>query len=455
MAYALRGVPGEPASHTERVFAALDSLEASGARTSVGAVDAAAVAEAGAHAPLAVGYALAAFVSWLRAVEGAGRDLSVETARAVVSLALSGEVLVDVATVRALRRGLARVTAKAGLAAAPRLLARSLRRGLSTLDPHTNLLRVTNGTVAALAAGAELVAPAPFDVGSKGPSNESALARRMARRTFLVLTHEAHLGRTLDPAGGAYAIEALTDAVGRAAFGYFTELERAGGLEKPAARAELAAWLAQSSAEAERDARTRKRPFVGASEVPDVGAPVRGDFSPSPLGELGLLAPRRDAAPFELVRARASGSPAVLVALVALGGPKEAAARVGFARGLVEVAGARTLLVDASRPDWEATLRASGARAAVLCATDARYEAEAVAAARAVQGAGASLVALAGKPGATEAAQREAGVGLYVHLGCDVPAALERLLDAGLGATGARAHGPTAAGEQATEGGVA
>jgi methylmalonyl-CoA mutase len=72
---------------------------------------------------------------------------------------------------------------------------------------------------------------------------------------------------------------------------------------------------------------------------------------------------------------------------------------------------------------------ASGAKVACLCSSDKVYEREAVAAARALTGAGAKHIYLAGKPGANRQAWEEAGIGTFLYQGCDTLGLLQTVYE--------------------------
>jgi methylmalonyl-CoA mutase len=131
---------------------------------------------------------------------------------------------------------------------------------LSKVDPWSNLLRLTAAGFAAGAGGADAVVLEPFTAPLGQPD---AFARRQARNIQLVLMQEAHLGRVADPAGGAWYLERLTDALARAGWAVFQEIERRGGL--------VAAL--ESGVVAEEVARVRaarpETPIVGASRFVD------------------------------------------------------------------------------------------------------------------------------------------------------------------------------------------
>ena len=105
-------------------------------------------------------------------------------------------------------------------------------------------------------------------------------------------------------------------------------------------------------------------------------------------------------------------------------------ARAGFAANAFEAGGIAALSNDGF-PDHAAmaeAFRASGATIACLCSSDALYEAQAAEAARAMKAAGCTHLYLAGRPGAQEAAWREAGVDAFVFMGVDLLGLLEDAL---------------------------
>ena len=93
--------------------------------------------------------------------------------------------------------------------------------------------------------------------------------------------------------------------------------------------------------------------------------------------------------------------------------------RAGFAATFFGAGGIRTRETTANE----------SARIAVLCGTDAAYQAEAATRARELKAAGCRRVLLAGRPGALEGALREAGVDDFIFAGADVVATLSRLLE--------------------------
>ena len=113
--------------------------------------------------------------------------------------------------------------------------------------------------------------------------------------------------------------------------------------------------------------------------------------------------------------------------LANLGPPAAFTARAGFARNLFEAGGIEAVTNEgfADPAALAEAFRASGAKAACLCSSDAIYASHAADAARALKGAGCARVSLAGRPGEHETGLRQAGVDDFIHAGSDVLAFLQ------------------------------
>jgi methylmalonyl-CoA mutase len=179
-----------------------------------------------------------------------------------------------------------------------------------------NLLRGTIGTFAAAVGGADSIATAAFD--NLRGEDGSELGRRLAINTQIILREEVGLARALDPAGGSYYVEALTDALARAAWQRFRELERDGGLVAHLCSASVQQRIAASAESLRQRVATRKQPITGISTYPvlndeptpeqprseglgDAGEPLRNSptLEPAEVQKLPVL---RLAGPFERLR---------------------------------------------------------------------------------------------------------------------------------------------------------
>ncbi len=160
-----------------------------------------------------------------------------ETTAAEIAAALHLHVAVtpsyfpEIAKLRALRRLWATLLHGFGLPASLnaqlRIHAATASWTMTTLDPHTNLLRHTTEAMSAVLGGADSVQVAAFDCLYQAPNEFSA---RLARNQPLILLEEAHLDWVADPAAGSYFLETLTDELARAAWAEFQALEAKGGM---------------------------------------------------------------------------------------------------------------------------------------------------------------------------------------------------------------------------------
>lgn len=194
-----------------------------------------AVHEAGGSEGWELGVAAAAAIAYARALTEAGLSEGDAWGRITLGLSADVEHLTTTAKLRAARVIWAKLTAACGvpdaLGAPARIEVRSSRRMLARRDVWTNLLRLTVAGFGAALGGAEAVVLEPFTAPLHGPgARASALGRRQARNTQLVLMEEAGLGRVADPAGGSGWIEARTDGLARAGWAALRAIEAAGGL---------------------------------------------------------------------------------------------------------------------------------------------------------------------------------------------------------------------------------
>lgn len=391
-------------------------------------VDALPYHEAGGGAAQELGLSLATGVAYLRALTAAGMSVGAACSQLEFRYAATADQFLTIAKLRAARRLWARVAQACGApgAGAQRQHAVTSSVMMTRRDPWVNMLRTTLACLGAGVGGADAVTVLPFDEALGLPD---AFARRIARNTSTILMEESHLARVVDPAGGSWYVERLTEELAVAAWEFFQEIERAGGQEAATASGLVAERLAATWEKRSRDLARRKEPVTGVSEFPHLAErPVEREAAPvAPSG--GLPKVRRDEA-FEALRSRsdahlaATGArPAVFLA--ALGPASAHTARVSFAANLFQAGGVepvhRPVTVDPSTV--ADAFAASGARVACLCSSDALYEREAAETAAALVAAGADRVMLAGRPGEVD------GVDTYVFAGCDAVAVLSSVLD--------------------------
>ncbi|HTX50388.1 MAG TPA: methylmalonyl-CoA mutase family protein [Caulobacteraceae bacterium] len=243
--------------------------------------------EAGGGEAAELALAAASALAYVKALVRAGVDPADAFERIVLGLAVDTDVLFSVAKLRAARRVWARIADACGVDAPARIEARSSARMIAKADPWTNMIRLTAAGFAGAVGGADAVVLGAF-TDALGPPAE--FARRQSRNVQLVLREEAGLGRVIDPAGGAAALEALTDELARGGWAHLQEIEAAGGVVRALETGVVARWVAQTRAEVAARLRGRDLKLLGVTDFrPDAETHVdlaeaasAGASAPSP-----------------------------------------------------------------------------------------------------------------------------------------------------------------------------
>jgi len=235
-------------------------------------------AEGGAHAVQELAFTAATTSEYLRELSQRGVEPEVAAPRLRLSLSVGSNLFMEVAKLRAARLLHARIVQAFGASEAAqrlRIHARTARFNRSVLDPYVNLLRGTTAAFSAVMAGVDSLHVGCWDELMGTPDAQS---RRMARNTQLVLREEAHLTGVIDPAGGSWYVEKLTDRVARAAWELFQDIEGRGGMA-----AALAEGYPQEQIAATLDARRARS--ARRSDV-QVGVNMYADAAETPAPPL-------------------------------------------------------------------------------------------------------------------------------------------------------------------------
>jgi methylmalonyl-CoA mutase len=417
-----------------RFAAPIGALAGEGYKGPFAVADGRAIHDAGGSEAQELAFAVAVALGYLRALEASG--IGLEDARRMIyfRLAADADQFLTTAKFRALRKLWARIEEACGLVPRPVFVAAETAwRMMTKRDPFVNMLRSTMAVVAAGLGGADAITVLPHTAGIGLPDGA---ARRIARNTQLVLLEESNLAKVGDPSAGSGGFESLTSALGGAAWSLFQDIEKAGGVGPALKQGLIQAKVAAVRAEREKAIARRKDALTGTSEFPDIAEMPAAvlDVAPAspPRASSGAALPcRRLAEPFEALRdaadrARQTGA-APKIFLANLSPLADFTARATYAKNFFEAGGIEAVTNDgfASRDEMAAAFKASGAALACLCSSDDIYAGEAEAAAKTLRAAGAKHIYLAGRPGDREAALAAAGIGGFVHVGCDVVATLK------------------------------
>jgi methylmalonyl-CoA mutase len=367
-------------------------------------VDGPAFHNLGANATWELAGSIAAAVAYLRLLTESGLPVAQALTQISFRLAADDDQFMMIAKVRTLRQLWARVAEVVGEpeSGAAVVHAETSLPMMTQRDPWVNMLRTTLAAFGAGVGGADTVLVYPFDVAIPGgfPGMATSFARRMARNIQLLLLEESHVGRILDPAGGSWFVEDLTEQLAQQAWQHFQAIEKHGGFVD--AGDYIVGQIGEIAAQRNDDIAHRRTAITGVNEYPNLTEPAlpQTDSQHSPLAA-GTLA--RYAAAFETLRDRSdayldrTGSrPQAL--LLPLGPLAEHNIRTTFAANLLASGGIEAVnpgTVDADSVA-KAVTDAGTPSVAVICGTDSRYGTEAAAIVEAARAAGVAHVCLAG-----------------------------------------------------------
>ncbi|MEP9413924.1 methylmalonyl-CoA mutase family protein [Gordonia sp. VNQ95] len=370
-------------------------------------VDGTDFATAGADNGLELALVVAAAVAHLRELTAAG--LGVDQALGQISFAVSvdDDQFAGIAKLRVLRRVWARVADVLGARAAGAALTHAVTdlSMYSQRDPWVNMLRSTIAAFGGGVGGADQVTVLGFDaaIPADHRTSSATFSRRIARNTQLLLLEESNVGRVLDPAGGSWFVEALTDDLAANAWAVFGDIEARGGYRAALDDGWIAERVAESLATRDVEVAHRRESVTGVNEFPNLDEkPLGADVSTATdlVGATPRLA--RVGRAFEALRDRSDGVLAATgsrprILLLPLGSVAEHNGRTTFVANLLAAGG-----ISAINPGPLTAEAIAGAVAdadtaiAVLCGTKARYASDGAAALAAARAAGLEKVLLAG-----------------------------------------------------------
>jgi methylmalonyl-CoA mutase, N-terminal domain len=166
---------------------------------------------------------------------------------------------------------------------------------LTAQQPMNNVVRVAYQALAAVLGGTQSLHTNSMDETLALPTERAV---QVALRTQQVLAYETGIPNVLDPLGGSYYVETLTDQMEREAEGLFEEIERAGGVVRALETGWLQRRIAESAARQQWEIEQRRRIIVGVNEfvTEETGLSI-------PLLRVGEEADREQRARMERMRA--------------------------------------------------------------------------------------------------------------------------------------------------------
>ena len=192
------------------------------------------IREAGSTAVQEVAFTLANGIAYVEAATESGLDINKFGAQLSFFFNVHNHFLEEIAKFRAARRLWARLMRDRFHATAPRAQmlrfhAQTAGSSLTAQQPDNNVVRVALQALAAVLGGAQSLHTNSRDEALALPTEESV---EIALRTQQIIAHEAGVTNAVDPVGGAYAIESLTDTIEAQALAYIEQIDDLGGAVK-------------------------------------------------------------------------------------------------------------------------------------------------------------------------------------------------------------------------------
>ncbi len=228
-------------------------------------VDTFVYSSAGASAVEELALAMATAVNYLREMLSRGLDINAAAKNVRLRLSLGSNFFMEIAKLRAARIVWAKVVKEFGgddEAMKLRLNVRTSFFNKTVYDPYVNLLRTATEAFSGAIGMCDSMTVGSFDEVVRKPDDFSA---RIARNQQIILQEECNLTEVIDPAGGSYYIEALTEEVAKKTWGIFASIEAAGGIVKALESNMVQGMIAKTLAARKKGYDSRRTSVVGTN----------------------------------------------------------------------------------------------------------------------------------------------------------------------------------------------
>ncbi|WP_285768855.1 methylmalonyl-CoA mutase family protein [Peribacillus sp. SI8-4] len=342
----------------------------------------------GANAVQEIAYGLAAAVQYL--LEGQKQGLSVASlaGKIVFSFAVSSNYFMTIAKLRAARRLWACLAEP--FETAPEHFKMAIHAVTSELtetvyDEHVNILRGTNQAFAAVIGGIDYLEIHPYNH-ARGKTDD--LSERIARNTHLILKEETNITTVVDPAGGSWYIEQLTDEMAEKAWKKFLEIDEAGGILTLIKQGTMQKEIAEVFHERNQNAAFRKDSLIGTNVYPNPADTFKPAAQVDRESYMKVEKPidiipitlNRVSVQFERIRLRserlrASSGAAPKIGLINLKDIKSYKPRADFIKGIAAAGGIETLESEGCQSGEDAVRYVGTTNLAnyCVCGSDADY----------------------------------------------------------------------------------
>jgi len=226
------------------------------------------IREAGSSAVQEVAFTLANGIAYVEAAIEAGLDVDSFAGRLSFFFGVHNNFLEEIAKFRAARRMWARIMRERFGAKRPtswmlRFHTQTAGCTLTAQQPDNNVVRVAFQALAAVLGGTQSLHTNSRDEAFALPSEESVT---IALRTQQIIAHESGVGDTIDPLGGSYAVETITQEIENKALEYIHRIDEMGGATKAIESGFMQGEIADSAYRYQKEIEQQKRIIVGLNE---------------------------------------------------------------------------------------------------------------------------------------------------------------------------------------------
>jgi methylmalonyl-CoA mutase N-terminal domain/subunit len=223
--------------------------------------------EAGCDAVQELALTLASAIAYSEALVARGLAFDAFAPRLSFHFATTMDLFEEVAKLRAARRMWWRIAtdrfgAQDANSARLRFFSGNSGTTLTAQQPLNNIIRSTIQCLGAVLGGAQSIHVMGYDEAFEIPSEEAVT---LSLRTQQIVALESGVPRTVDPLGGSYYVEALTDELEARANDVLAEIEALGGAVAAIDQGVSQRWIAESAYRIEREIADGTRPRVGVN----------------------------------------------------------------------------------------------------------------------------------------------------------------------------------------------
>jgi len=233
--------------------------------------------EAGCTAVQEVAFTLADGIAYVEAAIRAGLDVDSFASRLAFFFCCHNNFIEEIAKFRAARRLWAKIMkerfkAKRDESCMLRFHTQTAGCSLTAQQPDNNVVRVAFQALAAVLGGTQSLHTNSRDEAYSLPTEDSV---RIALRTQQLIAYESGVADMIDPLGGSYAVEALTDEIEKKSLEYIDRINAMGGAVKAIESGYMQGEIGESAYQYQKEIEAKKRIVVGLNQFQVEEEPFR------------------------------------------------------------------------------------------------------------------------------------------------------------------------------------